>query len=122
MLGNDPPQFRFLFGGQPVLHRSLQHLVDLDLRLGFALVVDFDVVIVLDNILVRRVLVTFRVLDGGSSTSSGSRAGSSSPESPSPASASFSPRAQLSPLGISDPTRLAIHRVTACSIESNFLV
>jgi hypothetical protein len=53
---------------------------------------------------------------------SGSRAGSSSSESPSPESASFSPRAQLSPLGISDPVRLAIRRVTICSFESNFLV
>jgi hypothetical protein len=100
MLGTNPPQFRFLIDRQPVLHRSLQHLVDLDLRLGFALVVDFDVVIVLDYILVRRVLVTFRVLDGGSSSSSGSRAGSSSSESPSPESASLSPRGPSSSSGI----------------------
>jgi hypothetical protein len=65
MLGTNPPQFRFLFGRQPVLHRSIQHLVALDLRLGFALVADFDVVIVLDRIFVRRVPVTFRVPEGG---------------------------------------------------------
>jgi hypothetical protein len=64
MLGTNPPQFRFLIDRQPVLHRSLQHLVALDLRLGFALVADFDVVIVLDRIFVRRVPVTFRVLEG----------------------------------------------------------
>jgi hypothetical protein len=121
-LGNNPPQFGFLFGRQPVLHRSLQQIVDLDLHLCSALVADFDVVIVLDSILVRRVLVAFRVLDGGSSTSFGSRAGSSSSESPSSESASFGPRAQLSPLGISYPTRLAIRRVTNCSFVSNFLV
>jgi hypothetical protein len=63
-LGNDHPQFRFLFGGHPVLHRSLQHLVALDLRLCSALVVDFDVVIVIDSIFVRRVPVPFRVLEG----------------------------------------------------------
>jgi hypothetical protein len=64
MRGNNPPQFRLLFGRQPVLHRSLQHLVDLDLRLRFALVADFDVAIVIDRIFVRRVPVTFRVLEG----------------------------------------------------------
>jgi hypothetical protein len=122
MLGNNPPQFRFLLDRQPVLHRSLQHLVALDLRLGFALVADFDVVIVIDSTFVRRVLATFRVVDRGSSTSSGSRAGISSSESPSPESASFSPRAQLSPLRNSDPTRLAIRLLTNCSFESNFLV
>jgi hypothetical protein len=63
MHGTNPPQFRFLFGRQPVLHHSLQHLVDLDLPLGFALVADFDVVIVIDRILVRRVPATFRVFD-----------------------------------------------------------
>jgi hypothetical protein len=52
------------FGGQPVLHRSLQHVVALDLRLCSALVVDFDVVIVLDKIFVQRVPVPFRVLEG----------------------------------------------------------
>jgi hypothetical protein len=64
MLGTNPPQFRFLFGRQPVLHRSLQRLVALDLRLGSALVADFDVVIVLDSSFVRRVPATFRVLEG----------------------------------------------------------
>jgi hypothetical protein len=63
-LGNDHPQFRFLFGGQPVLYRSLQHVVALDLRLGSALVADFDVVIVHDRILIRRVPITFWVLEG----------------------------------------------------------
>jgi hypothetical protein len=63
-LETDPPQFRFLFGRQPVLHRSLQRLVALDLRLCVALVADFRVAIVLDRIFVRRVLVTFRVLEG----------------------------------------------------------
>jgi hypothetical protein len=62
MLGNDHPQFRFLLGRQPVLHRSFQHLVALDLRLGSALVADFDVVIVIDKIFARRVPATFRVL------------------------------------------------------------
>jgi hypothetical protein len=64
MLGNNFPQFRFLIDRPPVLHRSLQRLVDLDLRLCSALVVDFDVVIVLDKIFVRRVPATFRVLEG----------------------------------------------------------
>jgi hypothetical protein len=63
-LETDPPKFRFLFDRQPVLHRSLQHLVALDLRLCFALVADFDVAIVIDRILVRRVPLTFRVLGG----------------------------------------------------------
>jgi hypothetical protein len=64
MRGNNPPQFRLLFGRQPVLHRSLQHLVALDLRLCSPLVADFDVAIVIDRIFVRRVPVTFRVLEG----------------------------------------------------------
>jgi len=64
MLGTNPPQFRFLFGRQPVLHRSLQRLVALDLRLCVALVADFKVAIVLDRTFVRRVLVTFWVFEG----------------------------------------------------------
>jgi hypothetical protein len=62
-LETDPPQFRLLLDRQPVLHRSLKHLVDLDLRLGSALVADFDVVNFLDRIFARRVPVSFRVFE-----------------------------------------------------------